>query len=79
MSSVTLAGQPDDALRAAADEYRLEIGPVGLQDLVAALGSRPSDTVGGAGPVGAADDALGNAMDGPAIPATTPETSEERS
>ncbi|VXB93824.1 ATP-binding cassette domain-containing protein [Citricoccus sp. K5] len=46
LSSVTLAGQPDAGLAAAAAEQHLEIGPVGLQDLVAAIGSRPTDTVG---------------------------------
>jgi ABC-2 type transport system ATP-binding protein len=45
LSSVTLAGQPDDGLVAAAAEQHLEIGPVGLQDLVAAIGSRPTDTL----------------------------------
>jgi ABC-2 type transport system ATP-binding protein len=48
LASVTLAGQPDAGLRAAADRRHLEIGPVGLQDLVAAIGSRPTDTVPGA-------------------------------
>jgi ABC-2 type transport system ATP-binding protein len=48
LATVTLAGQPDDELRAAAGRRHLEIGPVGLQDLVAAIGSRPTDTVGGA-------------------------------
>lgn len=43
LASVTLAGQPDDGLRAAAEHRHLEIGPVGLQDLVAAIGSRPTD------------------------------------
>ncbi|MEO9247043.1 ABC transporter ATP-binding protein [Citricoccus nitrophenolicus] len=46
--SVTLAGQPDPGLAAAAAEHHLEIGSVGLQDLVAAIGSRPTDALGGA-------------------------------
>lgn len=46
LASRTLAGQPDEALTAAAAEQHLEIGPVGLQDLVAAIGSRPTDSTG---------------------------------
>ncbi len=71
LASVTLAGRPDDALRVAADEYRLEIGPVGLQDLVAALGSRPSDTL---------DSATDTATDpdGVAVPTLTSQTTEEQ-
>lgn len=38
--SVTLAGQPSPDMKAAAQERHLEIGPIGLQDLVAALGTR---------------------------------------
>ncbi|MFC7401438.1 ATP-binding cassette domain-containing protein [Citricoccus sp. GCM10030269] len=45
LSSVTLAGQPDDGLVAAAGRRHLEIGPVGLQDLVAAIGPRATDTL----------------------------------
>ncbi|WP_413542533.1 ATP-binding cassette domain-containing protein [Citricoccus nitrophenolicus] len=50
LASVTLAGQPDAALTAAAAAHHLEIGPVGLQDLVAAIGSRSTDTLGASAP-----------------------------
>lgn len=37
--SVTVEGRPDAAVRQAAAQHRLEVGPVGLQELVAALGT----------------------------------------
>ena len=37
--SVTVEGQPDATVHQAATQHHLEIGPVGLQELVAALGS----------------------------------------
>lgn len=44
--SVTVEGRPDDALRRTAAQQHLEVGPVGLQDLVAALGSRSGGWLG---------------------------------
>lgn len=46
LSSVTLAGRPDEQMVEAAASRHLEIGDVGLQDLVAALGTRSTDTIG---------------------------------
>lgn len=42
--SVTIAGQPDDATRAAVQERHLELSPISLQDLVAALGTGGPNT-----------------------------------
>lgn len=67
LASVTLPGRPDAALTAAAAERHLEIGPVSLQDLVAALGSRPTDTL-------ETPDSPGN----PGAPVTAHTTQESR-
>ncbi len=44
--SVTVKGQPDAELRRRAADHRVEIGPVGLQELVAALGTESGDWLG---------------------------------
>jgi len=61
LASVTVEGRLDDDARRAAAELGAEIGPVSLQQMVAALGASSADAAGGATP---ARDA-GHAPDAP--------------